>query len=88
MAKRSLHEISLLAWEKTQPADSGYAHKQSKHCKIHNPTAPPAARVPTWTVCHAAFAQSATSDITHLEDLQKSQGKKELGKTFGKAEGG
>lgn len=52
-----------------QTADSGYAHKQSKHCKIYSPTAPPAVRFPTLTIRHDLLAQSASLEITHLEEL-------------------
>lgn len=82
---QSLHEISILAWEKTQTADSGYAHKQSKHCKIYSPTAPPAVHFPTLTIRRDLFAQSASLEITHLEELlfENIRGKR-LGKGFGR----
>lgn len=82
---QSLQEISILAWEKTQTADSGYAHKQSKHCEIYSPTAPPAVHFPTLTICHDLFAQPASLEITHLEELLSENTKgKRLHKCFGR----
>lgn len=66
---QSLHEISILVWEKTQTAESGHAHRQPKHCKIFSPTTPPAAGFPSPTIHHHSFVQSASLEFTHLKEL-------------------
>lgn len=65
---QSLHEISILVWEQTQTAESGHAHKQSKHCKISCPTTP-AAGFPSPAIHLHASVQAASLEITHLEEL-------------------
>lgn len=66
---QSSHEISILVWEKTQAAESGHAHKQSKHCKISSPTTPPAAGFPNPSTRHHSFVHSASLEIAHPEEL-------------------
>lgn len=52
-----------------QAADSGYAHKQSKHCKIYSPPPPLAVHCLTRTIHQDLFAQSTSLEIIHLEEL-------------------
>lgn len=66
---QNLHEISILVWEKTQTAESGRAHKQSKHCKTSSPTTPPAAGFPSPAIHHHSLLQSPSLEIAHLEEL-------------------